>query len=51
MIVKRTKKPIKNLSLCFDFVAKDKVCCQSEDDEENAQNNKVHVELCIFHIQ
>lgn len=41
----------KNLSLCLDFVTKDKVGGQPEDDEENAENDEVHVELCIFHIQ
>lgn len=48
---KTTKKPMRNLSLCFDFVAKDKVGGQPEDDEENTQNDEVYVELCIFHIQ
>lgn len=51
MMLKRTKRPVKNLSLCLDFVAEDKVGGQPKDDEENAQNNEVHVELCVFHIQ
>lgn len=41
----------RNLSLRLDFVAEDKVGGQPKDDKENAQDNEVHVELCIFYIQ
>lgn len=51
MMLKRTLRPTKNLSLCLDFVTEDKVGGQPKDNEENAQDNEVHVELCIFYIQ
>lgn len=40
-----------SLSLWLDLVTEDKVGGQPEDDEENAQDDEIHVELCIFHIQ
>lgn len=39
------------LPLRLDLVAEDKVSGQPEDDEENAQDDEIHVELCVFHIQ
>lgn len=39
------------LSLGRDLVAEDKVGGEPKDDEENTQDNEIHVELCIFHIQ
>lgn len=40
-----------SLSLRRDLVAEDKVGGESKDDEENAQDDEIHVELRIFHIQ
>lgn len=39
-----------SLSLWCDLVAEDKVGGQPKDDEENAQDDEIHVELRIFHI-
>ena len=40
-----------NLSLGLDLVAEDNVGGQPKDDEENAQDNEIYVELCVFHVQ
>lgn len=38
-------------ALWLNFVTKDQVSGQSEDQEENTQHHEVYIELGIFHIQ
>lgn len=40
-----------DLSHRLDLVAEDEVGSQSEDNEEDAQDDEVHVELGVFHVQ
>lgn len=38
-------------ALWLNFVTKDQIGGQSEDQEENTQHHEVYIELSIFHIQ
>lgn len=38
-------------ALWLNFVTKDQIGGQSEDQEENTQHHEVYIELGIFHIQ
>lgn len=49
MASRENSKP--RLSLGLDLVAENKVSGQPEDDEENAQDDEIYVELRVFHIQ
>lgn len=42
---------LRKLSLRLDLVAEDKVGSQSKNNEEDAEDDEVYVELCVFHVQ